>query len=119
MYIGKNLLNSNISIRRSLTKLSGIGVFLANQISDQLGFSSKLRLKDLHFNQRDRLLRILNDYYVFDVQLKIQSRQAIKRLLQIKSYRGHRLRDGLPVRGQRTHTNAQTSKLRLLSRRKL
>ena len=112
MYIGKKLLNSNISIRRSLTKLSGVGVFLANQISDQLGFSSKLRLKDLQFFQKDRLLRILNDYYVFDVQLRIQRKQAIQRLIQIKSYRGHRLKDGLPVRGQRTHTNARTSRAR-------
>jgi len=112
MYIGKKRLNSNISIRRALTQLSGIGLFLANQISDQLGFSERLRLKDLQFLERDRLLRVLNDYYVFDVQLRIQHKEAIQRLIQIKSYRGLRLRDGLPVRGQRTHTNARICRAR-------
>ena len=112
MYIGKKRLNSNISIRRALTQLPGIGNFLANQISDQLGFSSRLCLKDLQFLQRDRLLRVLTDYYVFDIQLRIQQKQAISRLIKIKSYRGLRLRDGLPVRGQRTHTNARICRTR-------
>jgi small subunit ribosomal protein S13 len=108
MYIGKKRLDSNISIRRSLTQLTGIGNFLANQICDQLGFSNSWRLKDLQYFQRDRFTRVLNDYYVFEVQLSMQQKEALQRLLQIKSYRGHRLRDRLPVRGQRTHTNAQT-----------
>jgi small subunit ribosomal protein S13 len=112
MYIGKKRLNSNISIRRALVQLSGIGSFLANQICDQLGFAYTLRLKDLQYFQQDRLLHILNEYYIFDIQLRIRTKQNIKRLLQIKSYRGHRFRDGLPVRGQRTHTNAQTCRSR-------
>jgi len=110
MYIGKKRLNSSISIRRALTQLSGIGLFLANQISDYLGYRNNLRLKDLHNSQRESLLRILNTYYKFEIQLRIFHKQAIRRLIQIKSYRGTRHRDGLPVRGQRTRTNANTCK---------
>ncbi len=114
MYIGKKRLNPNIRIRRSLTQLSGIGPFLADQVCDQLGLDSTLCFNDLHYSQKEQLLNVLNEYYVFDMRLRIENKKAVQRLLQIKSYRGHRLRDGLPVRGQRTHTNARICRTRKL-----
>jgi len=110
MYVGKEHLNSDISVRRSLTKLFGLNEFLANQISDHLGFRNKIRLKDLHYSQRETLLHILTRYYKIGIELKISLKKDKQRLFRIKSNRGLRLRKGLPVRGQRTHTNAQTAK---------
>jgi len=108
MYVGKTRLNSNQSIRKSFTKLRGMGRYLANQLADRLGFKQDLRLKDLHYSQRDQLVRVLNNHYVFGPELRKMLKRAAFRLRDIRSYRGKRLREGLPVRGQRTRTNART-----------
>jgi len=112
VYISKKRLNTKIPIRRALTKLAGMGNFLSNQVCDQLGFSQSLTIEELQYSQRERLVRILTDYYTLEAKLRSQTKQAKQRLVKIKSYRGLRLRDGLPVRGQRTHTNAKTSRTR-------
>jgi len=108
MYIGKIRLNSNKTIRYSLTQLTGIGQFLANQISDYLGFKKILRLKDIQRSEREKLTRILGIHYKIGLQLKLVVKQAKRRLIQIRTLRGRRLKLGLPVRGQRTRTNART-----------
>ena len=106
------LLNKNLPpqepIRKSLQKIFGVGSFIANQICDQLGFQKNYLTKDLNLTQIDQMTRILTQYYTTGSELKRVHEQDLKRFIQIGCYRGFRCVQGLPMRGQRTHTNAKT-----------
>jgi small subunit ribosomal protein S13 len=110
MYIRKKRLNTNKSIQYALAKLSGVGPFLARQICSQLGFPLSLSLSELSYEDRESLIQVIEEYHVVERELKAKVKASKKHLLAIKCYRGYRLRDGLPANGQRTHTNAKTSK---------
>jgi small subunit ribosomal protein S13 len=109
--LNKNFKDSQ-KIRIALQDIYGIGKFLSNQICDQLGFSDSTRVENLTFFQKDQLIRIINQYYFTGSELRRIFGQDIKRLTDIGCYRGFRHAIFLPVRGQRTKTNAR-------SRRKL
>jgi small subunit ribosomal protein S13 len=109
--LNKNFKDSQ-KIRTALQDVYGIGKFYSNQICDQLGFSDSTRVENLTFFQKDQLIRIINQYYITGSELRRFFGQDIKRLTDIGSYRGFRHAICLPVRGQRTKTNAR-------SRRKL
>lgn len=100
------------------TALPGLGSFLCAQICDQLGVPSTFSLNDLTPRQRASLFRMLADHYVLGPQVKFQVEDSIERYLRIGSYRGARLRDGLPVRGQRTRTNAYTARKKVFVKQK-
>ena len=106
------LLNHNFlrhqKIRQALPKIYGIGRILADQICDQLGFYHQMRVEDLTAPQREQLLRILTQYYYTGPELRRLLTQDIQRLRHISCYAGFRHGLGLPVRGQRTKTNART-----------
>jgi len=108
------ILNQNLqdfqNIRRALQKIYGLGSFLSHQICDQLGFSQKALVKDLTSFQKDQLVRIFQNYYYSGSELQRMVDYDIKRLITIGSYRGFRHAASLPVRGQRTKTNAQTQR---------
>jgi len=70
MYIAKRRLKTQIPVRRALTRLVGIGLFSSNQVCDQLGFPSKLKVSHLNFSERERLVRLLSDYYIFEMKLR-------------------------------------------------
>jgi len=97
-------------LRRALRTIYGIGGFLADQICDQLGFPSGLTVGELSLEQKDRLGRILQYYYVTEAELRKQTADAWTRCIQIGCYRGIRVTQRLPLRGQRTHTNARTAR---------
>ena len=99
-------------LRRELTKVYGLNVFLTHQICDTLGFSSDLRVGDLTAAHKERLVRLVQHYYVIGPDLKHITDRDIQRFVKVNSFRGQRLRQGLPVRGQRSHTNARTSRKR-------
>jgi small subunit ribosomal protein S13 len=105
--LNKNLQDSQ-KIRIALQGIYGIGSFLSHQICDQLGFSQKTLVKDLTSFQKDQLVRIFQNYYFSGSELQRMVDYDIKRLIHIGSYRGFRHAASLPVRGQRTKTNAQT-----------
>lgn len=109
--LNKNLKDSQ-KIRVALQDIYGIGEFLSNQICDQLGFSDFTRVDNLTSFQKDQLIRIINQYYFTGSELRRVITQDLKRLIDIGCYRGFRHAIHLPVRGQRTKTNAR-------SRRKL
>jgi len=106
------ILNQNLqdfqNIRRALQKIYGLGSFLSHQICDQLGFSQKALVKDLTSFQKDQLVRIVQQYYFSGSELQRMVDHDIQRFITIGSYRGFRHAASLPVRGQRTKTNAQT-----------
>lgn len=87
----------------ALQELYGIGPFLAQQISDQLGLSRHTVMEELTQSQIDTLVRIINNNSIIGSDLKRIIQQDIKRLITIGSYRGIRHIQNLPVRGQRTH----------------
>jgi len=94
----------------SLRYIYGIGPYLAQQLCERTGISPEKRARDLTEDELAKLASLLDNEYVVEGQLRRQVQQAIGRLRDIGCYRGLRHRKGLPVRGQRTRTNARTRK---------
>jgi small subunit ribosomal protein S13 len=93
-----------------LTYIFGIGRRNAAKIVATSGISSALRVRELSDADVNRLRQIIERDYRVEGALRTAVAMDIKRLMDIGSYRGIRHRRGLPVRGQRTHTNARTKK---------
>jgi len=101
---------NNRPIVISLTYLYGVGPATARELCRKAGIVMTLRAKDLGENDLAKLASLLDNDYVVEGQLRRQINQNITRLREIACYRGIRHRKGLPVRGQRTRTNARTRK---------
>ena len=93
-----------------LTYIFGVGRTTAREILEKTGVSSSLRVRDLTDADVNRLRQAIEKDYRVEGALRTETAMNIKRLMDIGSYRGIRHRRGLPVRGQRTHTNARTKK---------
>lgn len=100
----------NKRLEVSLTYIFGVGRTLSNQIIEKLGLNKNMRARELNEDQIARLNAILSSEYVVEGDLRRQVQNNIKRLIGVHCYRGMRHRLGLPVRGQRTRTNARTRK---------
>jgi small subunit ribosomal protein S13 len=94
----------------SLTYLYGVGSHISRELCHKAGIDPRAKARDLHEDELARLAALLDKDYVVEGQLRRQVAQNISRLRDISSYRGIRHRRGLPVRGQRTRTNARTRK---------
>lgn len=94
----------------SLTYIYGIGPKFAKEIIDQLKLDPNMRAKQLTQNDIANLNAILQDKYNVEGELRRERQNNIKRLVAINCYRGMRHRNALPVRGQRTSSNARTRK---------
>ena len=93
-----------------LTYIYGIGRASAQQIIEKAGIDSSLRIRDLTDADVNKLRGVIEKEFRVEGALRTEVAMNIKRLMDIGSYRGNRHRRGLPVRGQRTHTNARTKK---------
>ncbi len=93
-----------------LTYIYGIGRTSANQILKEAGISPDVRVKDLTEDDEAKLREVIGRSYVVEGDLRRNTAMDIKRLTEIGCYRGMRHRKGLPVRGQRSKTNARTRK---------
>jgi small subunit ribosomal protein S13 len=93
-----------------LTYIYGIGRELARRIVAATGVDPNQRIRDLNDADVNRLRQEIERTYRVEGALRTEIAMNIKRLMDIGSYRGIRHRRGLPVRGQRTHTNARTKK---------
>ncbi|MGB7977609.1 MAG: 30S ribosomal protein S13 [Chlamydiales bacterium] len=100
----------NKRLEVSLTYIYGVGRKLSNQIIEKLGLNKDMRARELNEDHIARLNAILQSEYIVEGDLRRQVQNNIKRLIGIHCYRGIRHRLGLPVRGQRTRTNARTRK---------
>lgn len=94
----------------SLTYLYGVGRKVARELCHKAGVNPQAKAKDLREDEVARIAALLDKDYTVEGQLRRQVAQNIARLKDINSYRGLRHRRGLPVRGQRTRTNARTRK---------
>ena len=93
-----------------LTYIYGIGRASAQQIMEKAGIDASLRIRDLTDADVNKLRQVIEKEFRVEGALRTEVAMNIKRLMDIGSYRGIRHRRGLPVRGQRTHTNARTKK---------
>lgn len=97
-------------IQYSLTYLYGVGHYTAREACEKLGVKPTTPARELDDETLSRFAAILERDYTVEGPLRRQTTQNISRLREVKSYRGIRHRMGMPVRGQRTKTNARTRK---------
>jgi small subunit ribosomal protein S13 len=93
-----------------LTYIFGIGRYRSNRILEAAGVSPDVRVKDLTDEDVRKISRVIEEQGGVEGDLRKEISMNIKRLIEIGSFRGSRHRRGLPVRGQRTRTNARTRK---------
>jgi len=94
----------------ALTYIFGIGKPTAQKICGELGLDTNTRVRDLTEDEVNRVRVWVDQHLTVEGDLRRDIQQDIKRKIEIGSYQGVRHRKGLPVRGQRTHTNARTRK---------
>ena len=100
----------NKRVEIGLTYIFGIGRPSSNKILETAKVDRNTRVKDLSEDEVSRIRKTIQDSYEVEGDLRKETAQNIKRLMEIGCYRGLRHRRNLPVRGQRTHTNARTRK---------
>lgn len=103
-------LPNNKRVEISLTYLYGIGRSLAKEIVEKCDIDPQVRMGDLSDEDLSKIREVIDNDYHIEGDLRRERAMNIKRLQDIGSYRGRRHRLGLPVRGQRTKTNARTRK---------
>jgi small subunit ribosomal protein S13 len=94
----------------SLTYIYGIGRPTSKKICGTAGVSTETKVRELTDDEVNRIRDLIDKNHLVEGELRKQVRQDIQRLIEINSYRGIRHRRGLPVRGQRTKTNARTKR---------
>jgi small subunit ribosomal protein S13 len=105
---GINLPNRPVGI--ALTYIHGIGRTTAKQICEKVGIQWAIRVNELSDDEVMRIREAIDREYRVEGELRRDVAMNIKRLMDLGCYRGLRHRRGMPVRGQRTHTNARTRK---------
>ena len=101
---------TNKRVQIALSYIFGIGRTKARQICDKVGVPPERRVNDLTEGELARIREVIDTEYRVEGDLRRDVAMSIKRLMDLGCYRGLRHRRGLPVRGQRTHTNARTRK---------
>ena len=101
---------TNKRVEIALTYIHGIGRTKARQIRETVGLPPEKRVSQLSDAEVIRIREVIDQGYVVEGDLRREVAMNIKRLMDLGTYRGLRHRRGLPVRGQRTHTNARTRK---------
>jgi small subunit ribosomal protein S13 len=103
-------LPANKRVEIGLTYIYGIGRSRSNKILEEARINIDRRVRDLSEEEVNRIRNVIDQHGMVEGDLRKQTQMDIKRLMDIGCYRGLRHRKGLPVRGQRTHTNARTRK---------
>jgi small subunit ribosomal protein S13 len=106
---GVDIPNDKI-VKVALRYIHGVGETTADEVVEKAGIEPTKRARDLTDDELSRLANVLDKGYVIEGQLRRQVAQNVQRLKKIGCYRGLRHIRGLPVRGQRTRTNARTRK---------
>jgi small subunit ribosomal protein S13 len=103
-------LPTNKRVVIALTYIHGIGNTKAKEIATKLNIAAERRVQDLSDQEVLQIREAIDSDHTVEGDLRRQTAMNIKRLMDLACYRGLRHRKGLPVRGQRTHTNARTRK---------
>ena len=97
-------------IEYALPYIYGIGLTLSREILSKTGINPDTRVRDLTEDEVQKIREVIGSDYKVEGDLRRETALNVKRLIEVNSYRGKRHRAGLPVRGQRTKTNARTRK---------
>lgn len=100
----------NKRVEVGLTSIYGIGPTRARKLVEKMGLDPATRVQDLTDEQASALTSLIQNDYKVEGDLRREVSGNVKRLMEINCYRGMRHKKSLPVRGQRTHTNARTRK---------
>ena len=100
----------NKRVEIALTYIYGIGRTQSNNILSSAGVSLDTKVRELNDDEINKIRKVIEEQHRVEGDLRKEISFNIKRLMEVGSYRGFRHRRGLPVRGQRTHTNARTRK---------
>lgn len=103
-------LPTNKRVVIALQYIHGIGAKFSQEITDKVGISAERRINELSDAEVLKIREAIDADYIVEGDLRRETAMNIKRLMDLGCYRGLRHRRGLPVRGQRTHTNARTRK---------
>jgi small subunit ribosomal protein S13 len=101
---------TNKRVEIALRYIHGIGPAIASEICEKVGIARERRVHDLTDQEILQIRETIDANYQVEGDLRRERSQNVKRLMDMGNYRGLRHRRGLPVRGQRTHTNARTRK---------
>lgn len=101
---------TNKRVQIALTYIHGIGITKAKEICKTVGLADNMRVNGLSDSEVVRIREEIDGKHIVEGDLRRETSMNIKRLMDLGCYRGLRHRRGLPVRGQRTHTNARTRK---------
>jgi small subunit ribosomal protein S13 len=113
IYLFESELPENKSVYFALRRIYGIGKANSSLICRKVGFSANLKIKKLSKDQTIKLIKTIENLNIeLASELKKSESLIAKTLVSIRSYRGLRRKQGLPVRGQRTHTNAKSARKR-------
>lgn len=113
IYIFETEILNSKSVEFSLQKIYGLGKLKTKLICRQLGLNKNFKIADLTNDQQIRLVKTIeNSNFIIASDLKKFQISNLRQLIDIKAYRGLRRLKGLPVRGQRTHTNARTARFK-------
>jgi small subunit ribosomal protein S13 len=110
LYIFNKTISNSKSILYSLTTLYGINEYQSKKICKNVGINPQITVNKIKNYQVNRLINYINKNLKIEQVLRQLKKTKLNELLEIKSIRGIRQNIGLPVRGQRTHTNAKTAK---------
>lgn len=110
---GKKLLETK-KVPYALTKIFGIGISNAKRIVNILNIPSMIKVSELTENQKMNISAYIKQNFVVEMKLKQQIQENIQNLITINTVKGFRHRCKLPVRGQRTHSNAKTCKKKFI-----
>lgn len=94
----------------ALTSIYGVGLTTATKVAEAAQVSVDSKVRDLSEDDLNRVREVIDKEYLVEGDLRRQVQQNIRRLVEVNTYRGIRHRRGLPVRGQRTKTNARTKR---------
>lgn len=100
----------NKRVEVALTYIYGIGRTQSSRILREAAINFDTKVRELNDDEINKIRKLIEEQYRVEGDLRKETSFNIKRLMEIGSYRGLRHRRGLPVRGQRTHTNARTRK---------
>jgi len=98
------------NVRFELTKIYGIGLQRSSKIADLIGISNYYFMDNLNYFFFELFSMMFKLFFITDDRLKYLIKQQMRKLLDIKSVKGIRFSRGLPIRGQRTHTNCKQNK---------
>lgn len=110
VYFLNTNINQNKKLSLALCKIYGIGKTLSKKICNMLNLNENIKFNQLNGAQIEKISESINENFHFGTELKQILYKQKLRLVKISSYRGFRFKQKLPARGQRTHTNANTTR---------